>query len=228
MILPTERQQQLIRQLPLFQSLTSVQFAQLMAQTHCHSLKGGELLFQQGDPFKALFVTLEGDIKLFQLMANGDEKIVDIVSSGHTFAEAILFFRARRYPLNAIALKSTVVAAIPALLYEQILRSSVDLCFELMGKMSQRIHWLMGEIEQLTLHDATSRLINWLLDHATNAPNTTVELTLPKQVIASRLSIQPETLSRILKRLAQQGYLQLHENRIDLLNIEALRAHTQG
>ncbi len=50
-----------------------------------------------------------------------------------------------------------------------------------------------------------------------------VELEAPKQVIASRLGIKPETFSRLLHKLSDQGLIEVHENRVYLLDPERMR-----
>jgi CRP-like cAMP-binding protein len=48
-------------------------------------------------------------------------------------------------------------------------------------------------------------------------------LDLPRQDIASRLSVKPETLSRLLKRLVTEGVVRVDGRRVDVLSVEQLR-----
>ncbi len=91
--------------------------------------------------------------------------------------------------------------------------------------MSQRLHWHIGEIENLCLHNATFRLAAYLLrkvpaeaDYGTN-----VHLSIPKVTLASRLSIKHETLSRILARLRKQGLIDVLGHEIILRDPQTLR-----
>ncbi len=211
----------LVRRSPLFCALNAVQFNTLIDTAKLYQLVEGEFLFQQDEPLKEVFVNVRGYLKLFRLTPNGDEKVVDIISPGNSFAEAVLFMGGRQYPVHAVALKPVVVVGINAAQYEQQLRSSVDLCFNMMGLMSRRMHWLLNEVDRLTLHNATFRLVSWLLE-VREAEQRYVVLDVPKYVLASRLSIKPETFSRILKRLNQQGLLKVTDNSIELLDIDAL------
>ena len=67
-----------------------------------------------------------------------------------------------------------------------------------MAQMSRRLHWQIAEIDRLTLHNAAFRVIAYLLDQvpSTDLDSSVIHLDTPKHVIASRLSITPETLSR--------------------------------
>lgn len=212
----------LVQQTPLLKALNTAQFQALLSNASVYDLVEGEFLFQQGQPLEQLFICIEGFIKLFRLTPNGDEKIVEIISAGNSFAEAVLFLGGQQYPVHAVALKPAQVLGINAKQYQQILRSSVDVCFHLMGLMSKRMHWLLTEVDRLTLHNATFRLLSWLLEAPTHASNT-ILLDVPKHVLASRLSIKPETLSRILKRLSEQQLIRVDEQMIELLDRVALQ-----
>ncbi len=211
----------LLRHSPLFHALDATQFNAL-AETAClYQLNEGELLFQQGEPLTEVFTCIRGHLKLFRLTPNGDEKIVDIINPGNSFAEAVLFMGGQQYPVHAVALKSALVVGIHAAQYERELRSSIDLCFNMMGLMSRRMHWLLNEVDRLTLHNATFRLVSWLLE-VHNKDNGNVVLDVPKYVLASRLSIKPETFSRILKQLSSEHLIKVTDNAIKLLDIPTL------
>jgi len=94
-----------------------------------------------------------------------------------------------------------------------------------MADMSQRLHQRLNEIDSLTLHNATYRLVTYLLGELPEGVLTSTEivLTTPKHIIASRLSIKPETFSRILTRLARDGLIVVRGNSIVLANLEQLR-----
>lgn len=212
----------LLHRSPLFRALEPYQFNALVDTARLYTLSEGEILFQQGQPLDEVFVNIKGFIKLLRLTPNGDEKIVDIIAPGNSFAEAVLFMGGRQYPVHAVALKPAVVVGINAVQYEKMLRSSIDLCFGMMGLISRRMHWLLNEVDRLTLHNATFRLLIWLLEtHDGQQPNRVV-LDVPKHVVASRLSIKPETFSRILKRLSDQGLISVQDQYIDLLDVAAL------
>ena len=207
----------LLKRTPLLNALSPDQLQALLATSTVSDLAEGEFLFQQGQRLEQIFICTEGFIKLFRLTPNGDEKILEIISAGNSFAEAVLFLGGQQYPVHAVALKPAQVVGIHAEQYQQILRASVDVCFHLMGLMSKRMHWLLTEVDRLTLHNATFRLLTWLLEAPTYSTNT-VLLDVPKHVLASRLSIKPETLSRILKRLSEQQLIRVEEQMIELLD----------
>ncbi|MCS6785769.1 MAG: Crp/Fnr family transcriptional regulator, partial [Thiobacillaceae bacterium] len=163
-------------------------------------------------------------IRLFRVSPQGEEKVIDLIGPGRSFAEAVLFMGGN-YPVCAAALAASRLIAIDGAHFRAWLAQDTWRCFRLMAAMSARMHKLVSDIEQLTLMKGTDRLLQYLLDHANpdEEGRQVVELGAPKQVIASRLGIKPETFSRLLHKLADQGLIEVHEHRIHLLDPERMR-----
>ena len=110
-----------------------------------------------------------------------------------------------------------------------VLRESVDTCFRVLASLSYRLRQQVDEIEKLTLHPAVSRLAGYLVEQVPgNVPaSSEVHLSAPKNVIASRLGIQPETFSRVAARLMQDGLIRVRGQDVVLLDVEGLRARAE-
>ena len=219
----------LMRTNPMFMDLSENDFIQVLKKTILSSYKTGEVLFRQRDPAAEFFLLISGKVKLSLLSFEGNEKVVNIINEGQTFAEAIIFNGAPFFPVNAEVLSDILILRINAENYKAVLRHSPEACFKVMGCLSTRIHWLMNELDRLSLHNATYRLISYLLDSIpgdTPDPVTNpveINLSIPKHVIASRLSITPETFSRTIRHLSKQGLLDIHDSHIVLKNPAELR-----
>lgn len=209
----------------LFEELDDEQLTRVLRNSQRVSLPAKSLLFEAGQPADRFYLVHQGQIKLFSLSIDGDEKVMEILYPGNTFAEAIMFMQAKRYPVSAQALVDTELYSFDMKGFRKILEESQQTCFRLMAGMSRRLHARINEISNLTLHNATYRLVVFLLDQL---PEDAIELaeihlSTPKSVIASRLSIQPETFSRILTRLAAAGLIEVKGNDISLLDVQGLR-----
>jgi len=205
----------------LFQRLSEEQLAEVVERAKVVQLEDGQYLFQQGDPATRFYLLLEGRMKLFRLAPDGNEKVIELVNAGQSFAEALMFRNAPRYPVCSQALGKSSVLSIDAEHYKRLLRGSVDLCMALLADMSYRLRSLIREIDDLSLHSATCRVAAFLLSHAPE-DSTEFELDVPKHVIASRLSVKPETFSRIIKNLKSREVLEIKGSRVRLLDREAL------
>ena len=214
-----------IRQCPLLQPLNPEDFDEIIRKSYAKQLPENTVLFDQGAPLTAIYLLMSGGIKLQRLAPNGDAKVIEIIRPGQTFAEAALFSGGSCYPVTSITISPSMVVAIHAETYLKLLENSNGLCLNLLAKLSQKLHWMVNEVDRLTLHNATFRLVDYLLRHIPENSNdrTGVNLVAPKHVIASRLSIKPETLSRTLKSLSKQGLINLDGSEIELVDIGKLR-----
>ncbi len=215
----------MMRRCILLQTLDSDDFEQVVKFSHARELPENSMLFEQNSPLTDIYLLIIGGIKLLRLVPSGDEKVIDIIQPGQTFAEAALFMGSSKYPVSAITLSPSIVVGFESRSYIELLRSSNDLCISMMGKLSQRLHWMVNEVDRLTLHNATFRLVDYLLTQIPEGQQHQTDLCLaaPKRVIASRLSIKPETLSRTLKDLERKGFIKLHGSQIELIDVERLR-----
>ncbi len=209
----------------LFSALSPEQLTLIARHSRILNLAEGEILFQQDQPAERFFRLCSGQIKLSRLSLEGTEHVIEIIHPGQPFAEAVIFMKKRVYPVNAEALMKSRVLAVDSATFLQILYDSRETCFRLMADMSYRLHTFVNEIDNLTLQNATFRLVNYLLRQIADcrASEAYVQLTTSKQVLASRLSIKPETFSRILKTLSQKGLLEVNGSTIHILDVEGMR-----
>ncbi len=219
-----------IRGSVLFHDLSDDQLATIIDHTRSARLREGDVLFEQERPARELFMLESGQIKLGRISPDGHEKVIDLISPGNTFAEAVMFSLNPLYPVTATALLDSRVLCFDAATYMNLLHQSTEACFAIMAQMSRRLHWQIGEIDRLTLHNATFRVVAYLLDQvpSTDLGASHVQLSTPKHVIASRLSMTPETLSRTLSRLARDGLIEIEENCMVLRDVGKLRHYAQG
>lgn len=210
-----------LRARTFFESLSPDQLDRVARKAKRIHLNEGECLFSQGDPAARFYLLLRGQIKLYRLAPSGAEKIIQIVTPGNTFAEALMFLQQPRFPVGAQALQPAEVIGIDAQDFSSMLRDSVDTCFLLLGDISRRLRGLIQEIDNLTLHSATCRVAAYLIQHSPDDGDT-LDLSIPKHVLASRLSIKAETFSRIIKTLNQNRLIEVDGSRIRITDRRAL------
>ncbi|NGZ29276.1 MAG: cyclic nucleotide-binding domain-containing protein, partial [Magnetococcales bacterium] len=85
----------------MFADLSSEQLDNLGKSSRDIRLTSGQALFHQGDAAAQFFVLRTGRIKLFRLSEEGHEKVIEIITPGLTFGEAVMFMEQKRYPVNA-------------------------------------------------------------------------------------------------------------------------------
>ncbi|MEN8710925.1 MAG: Crp/Fnr family transcriptional regulator [Arenicellales bacterium] len=207
----------------LFTRLTPEQIERVSSLAERITLAEGSHLFEQGDDAKRFFLVTSGQIKLFRLSADGNEKVIEIFTAGQTFGEALMFLEHPCYPVCASALIDSEVISLNSKEFIAMLRKSIDTCFLLMGDMSQRLHGLIKEIDDLSLQNGTRRVASYLINLAGQGSDN-FELDIPKGVMASRLSLKPETFSRIIRNLHDKNILTVTRKNIVIHNREGLQA----
>jgi CRP-like cAMP-binding protein len=216
-----------LRQHYLFAGLDDSAFNTLTVHVSAKQAEKGEILFHRGDPASNFYYLDAGLIELNLIAASGEKKVLEVVSPGRTFAEAIAFMREQKYPVTAEALADSSLCQIPINAYIELVYANPDACMRLLSDVCRQLHARVREIENLTVQNARSRLASYLLEHIvdTSDDEATVRLELPRHVIASRLSIQPETLSRLLRNLADEGILTIEDRVIFVHSLARLRPY---
>lgn len=197
---------------PLFSSLDEESLAPLFEKARPMDLVPHETLFSQGDKAERFYIVLSGSIKLFRFSKEGHEKVIEVIEEGHSLAEAIMFMDGITcYPVNAEALEKTTVVGFNSQVYRQLLESSPQSCFKILGALSLRLHKRLNEIETLTLKNSRHRVCRYLMDVIGKdaKPGSQIHLPVAKQLIAARLAMQPETLSRIFRDLIAEGIIEV-------------------
>lgn len=210
----------------LFEGLEEAEFAAVTATAELKSLEAGQMLFQRGDPARHFYVVVVGEMKLVLVSRSGEEKIIERLTPGQSFAEALMFVAMPVYPLAAIAVEPSGVIAVESAAFVDMLRASPDTCLKLLGDLSRRLHARIKEIEELTLESAKQRLVRHFLSLAPPSASETADIQLEesRQMLAARLAIKPETLSRILRGLADAGLIVVVGRAIRLMSLPLLRA----
>lgn len=214
----------------LFAALTDEQWYRLIPRIHAHAVDTNEHLFARGDPARAFLLLREGLIKLSRVSPEGHEKIMRLIRTGMTFAESVMFMDEPRYPVHAQAIEPGTVLAIESDAYLEILRESFETCRTVLATMTQRIHAHWDEIEALTLQNSRYRVVTYLLRQLPDQDLEEARITLPsrKALIAAQLAATPETLSRILHALREEGLIEMHDYDVHLPSVSKLRASIGG
>jgi len=206
----------------LFQRLAESDLEHVAEKAVDVSLQTGDSLFEQMDPAKRFYLLLSGQMKLFRIGKDGNEKVVEIIHPDGTFAEALMFLENPVYPVCAEAMAESQLLSIDSLDFIHVLRKSPDTLLLIAADLSQRLHSMVSELNDLSLVSSTCRVANFFIQHL-GENESSFEIDLPKQVLASRLSIQPETLSRIFRRMTNAGLIQMDGNSVNVLDLRQLR-----
>ena len=216
----------LVSKLPLFLQLSPEEIAWVAAGTREKRLARKEMLFQKGDTPTGFYVVITGQIKLAFPSNQGAEKVVDIVGPRQSFGEALVFAE-RPFPVYAEALLDTSLLHISSAVVLGLLAGDPQFARRLLAGLSSRLHSLVKDVESYSLRTSTQRVIGYLLERcsqcAGHSDAENVQLPASKQVIASRLNLTPETLSRIFHNLIEADLISMSGKQIRIHNVKRLQ-----
>jgi CRP/FNR family transcriptional regulator, dissimilatory nitrate respiration regulator len=216
----------LLARIPLFAGLDVGEIQRIAASTREVAVPRGGILFNRGDKNDGFYIVVYGQMKLAFTSPQGSEKVVEIISPGHSFGEAVMFMD-KPYPVMAQALADSQLLHIGrAALFGEIDRDP-KLARKMIAGLSMRLHRLIADVESYSLHSARERVIGYLLreapdDDASQAPYE-IHLPTSKGTLASRLNITQEHFSRLLHDLAERGLIEVAGRNIRVPNLDKLR-----
>ena len=216
----------ILLQLPLFQGLTAAQLEFIGTDARVLSVPKGDVLFRKGDESNGFFVVIGGHVKLAFASDQGNEKVVEIIGPRQSFGEAVMFMGCP-YPVYAQALSIATVLQIAKRTVFHLLETDTTFARAMLAGLSRRLHSLIGDLEAYSLRSGTQRTIGYLLQQCAEEDKTenesSVTLPISKQVLASRLNLTPETLSRVLHDLAGAHLITVHGRQITIHALQRLR-----
>lgn len=215
----------LLAHVPMFRGLPRADLARIAAGTTPVHAERGEILFQRGDPCTGFHYVAYGQVKLALGTPAGAEKVIEILGPGRTFGEAVMF-TANIYPVSAAALADSLLLHVRSQALFAELERDPQLARRMLAALSVRLHMMVRDVEAMTLHSASQRVIGYLarLEDEGGEPGT-ASLPAQKALVASSLNLTPEYFSRILHELAADGVIRVEGRRIEILDSGRLRAY---
>lgn len=187
------------------------------------------ILFQHGDAYRGFFLLLDGAVHVYRLSPEGRMLVLHVIRSGESFAEVPLFEGrdAPTYPASAETLEDSTLLFFPADAFLSFIDDNPRTALHMLGPMARRLRGAVRQLDAVSLRDVQERLARHLVDQVPTAPvpetPPTIELDVPKAVLAAELGTVPETLSRALRALEEQDLIRRGSAQIAVTDIQGLR-----
>jgi CRP/FNR family transcriptional regulator, dissimilatory nitrate respiration regulator len=209
--------------LPLFQEMTPHELERLAQGCRVQRLERGDMVFRVGEPCSEFHVALIGQIKLFAISPAGQEKVIELVGPGQSFAEALMF-TGQRCIINAQALTQSLLLSVGKAAVELEIEREPRFAMRMLAGISRRLHGLVHDVQAYALHSGIQRVIGYLLRELPDPPPPSFRVDLPvsKATVASRLSLTPEYFSRVLRELEDAGLITVNKREICILDCQGL------
>src|SRR5262245_31056269 len=223
---PSRDDLDIVRRINVFHGLNPRMIQQMIAPATTLSLREHEVVCRQDDPPTAFFIVVDGWIKLYRITVAGDEAVINVLAKGDSFAESAAF-TAQAYLHTAEAVSDARVIRVPVAHVVKCIQSTPELAQAMIAAMAQHMNQLVQQLEQLKAKLGVQRLAEFLVSLCPSSQHNgqdtcTVALPYDKTLIAGRLGLKPESLSRAFAKLKSVG-VHVHAAHVEVRNPDKLR-----
>jgi len=190
----------------------------------------GDIVFFESEMFGGPYVVLEGSVKIYKVSKEGREQILHLIYPFNSFADVPMYekftddTREYTYPANAMVMEDyTELLYIPAERLYQFFKNDVTLSLKMLASLAKKNRQLTFQIENLTLKDVVKRVAGFLLTEYKKTDKENFEVDISRYDMASLLGTIPETLSRTLKKLQDEGVIEVSGKSFTIKNVEKLK-----
>lgn len=191
------------------------------------TIKRGEVLYQAGEPFRAIYAIRGGSVKTFILADDGRVQV-----TGFHFVGEVLGLDAitmGRYNCTATALETSSVCEAPVDRLNELGDEIPDLQHGMLDVMSQEILHCHELMMLLGKRNAEERLSTFLLNMSRrlekrNFSHTRFSMSMSRSDIGNYLGMAEETVCRVFTRFQEEGVITLERRQITLHSLDQLRA----
>lgn len=206
----------MLEKFPLFSDLSAEQVLRLERISKKMPLKKGALIFSPGDTAQGFFAVLVGAVRLYRISSQGKEISIEIIGTGHTFAEASLF--SDIYHCYAEALKDSRVCLIQREAFIELIQRDSKFATAWFRVLSDKVIHLHRQIEELSLKTPKSRIVGYILFLAEIQNSESVLLPAHRKFIATLLGMTHETFYRTARELENEGMVRFEGDRIEIMD----------
>lgn len=188
---------------------------ELVSRGRIQSFRKGVVIIQEGDYGDTLYIILAGRVKVFATGEDEREIVLDIHGPGECVGEMALDGGPRS--ASVITLEPTTCSVVTRAALREHIGKNPDIAFELLAKLIRRVRRATANVKNLALLDVYGRVTRLLNELAVEHDGQRViSEKLTHQDIAERVGSSREMVSRLLKDLAQGGYVEVRERHITL------------
>ena len=213
---------ELLAKSPLFRGLSPADRAELAAVSALRSWDRGEELFSEGDPADALYVLVEGLVKVVKMTPAGKEMILEIFGAGDPVG-AVALFAENPFPASARVIEPARAIVTPRAVFFAQLESRPSLVRGLLAGFTHRTMELTSRLAELAGAKVEERIARFLLRKADDLARHEhgglfLPLALSRQELADMTGTTIETAIRVMSRWAKQELVATRDDGFVLLD----------
>ena len=202
--------QDIFKKVPLFSEMNEEEIKSIVGLATTHNISKNNVIVHAGDDGSAMFIVLQGSVKISYFAPDGREIILSLLESGAFFGEMSLLDKQPR-SATVTTLEASKIAQIRRNDFERLLSKSPSMSLKLLAEVVSRLRRTSLILERISTMDVPHRLYSYLEDFCNRFGKETAEgciIKLPThQMMADQLSTSRETISRAISSLKKESII---------------------
>jgi CRP-like cAMP-binding protein len=218
-----------LRRASLFVNLPDAEIEFFQEASQSRHYKKGKILHIEGENADFFYVICGGWIKLFHIMPEGEEIIVDMLTTGHLVGENAVFEKGM-YTSSAQVIEDVQLLSIPSHILKERIQMSPSFALAMLTSMSLHHRRHYGQIALNATQTAPQRIACFLLRLCPLDSDQGAVFHLPydKTIIAYTLGMKGSTFSRALNILRLKTNLRIKGTCVEIDSVNALMKFVYG
>jgi CRP/FNR family transcriptional regulator len=211
-----------MKSLPHFSRLSISDLISLVKAGEIKRVDEGQCLFEEGMPCNGLYVVLSGEVKLQKIGPEGQNYIMAVIEPISMVNEVAVLDKGPN-PATAIVGVDSRVWHISYDGFEVLMDKFPQIAVGLLPILAKRNRWLISQYENLSFLPVRARTAKLLLDISDDGKKLVDRQGYPVHEMAGRISTAPEVLSRAMRSLKDDGYIDYDREEIEIVNASGLK-----
>ncbi|SEM52998.1 Crp-like helix-turn-helix domain-containing protein [Syntrophus gentianae] len=221
----------LLKQIPLFESMADVERQQLSTLLQRRQLRKGGILFRKGDKGSAFFIIIKGLVKISVSSKLGDEVTLALLRNGDFFGEMALLDEQPR-SADAVALEDSLLYVLDRNDFFPFLFKNENAVRSILRALSLRLRRADDLFTEISFLTVPARLAKRLVELAEPLESQRSEpkeykIRMSQRELASMLGVTRESINKELKILKDKGLVETSRNSILIRDIDRLKRRTR-
>lgn len=216
------REKEILLRSHFLNELAPATATRIIEQVSVASHESRDSIFKQGEKADYFYTVLTGFVRVFRLSKEGREADIGIYGQGETFAEGVMF-NGGTHRFCAQAAEPVTLARYDVEKIRQFAAQDPAIGIALMASLSRNLDQALECVADDRLHTAPQRVANFILQNCpANASSARFRLPFQKSLLAGKLGLAPEALSRAFSALKSAG-VSVHGRVIEIGDVNALK-----